>query len=203
MLHVTILRKLATASLLLAGTLWSFSAFGDCACHFKDPAWEAYGTKAACATAMHKSETSCDVEFGGLDANPKLIAKIVNPDTAAYFAQVYAVLQLYLEALQKRDIQTLTSPDLLNRALPIFLRGASMQGSADDSAFVTDASNLDRAFVEFVSKYSEAIGKTFRGEIEPFTQVIADIPFNVGKGWISIHYKQETLMTQYLPEQGP
>jgi hypothetical protein len=36
-----------------------------CTCDFADSKWEAYGTKAVCATFMHKGRTSCEVKFGG------------------------------------------------------------------------------------------------------------------------------------------
>src|SRR5438552_2137660 len=55
-----------------------------CPCTFKEAPWEAYGTKAACTTITRKSGTSCEIEFGGVSADPKIAAQVLGLDPSAY-----------------------------------------------------------------------------------------------------------------------
>jgi hypothetical protein len=197
---VGIIRKFFAASLGLGGVLLSLSTLAEeksCECKFSKSPWEAYGTKAACTAYTRKSGTSCEIAFAGLGADPNLIAKVLGQDPSQYFDRVYNLLQeSYLPALRANDTKRLTDPELLQSALPIFMRGAFLR---DSSGSVDEAAALNKLIEGFVDKSKGDIGKTFRGDANPFEQKIGDATFTVGKGWIVVEYHDTILITVYMP----
>ena len=88
---------------LLAALGWQFSsdvapawAQGPvCPCKFRESPWEAYGTKAACTTYTRKGGTSCEVEFGGVGADPRLVAQVLAIDPSRYQTDTYDLLSRF------------------------------------------------------------------------------------------------------------
>ena len=99
----------------------------NCECDFSEAPWEAYGTKAACTTWTRESRRSCEIAFGGLGAEPDLVAQVLGRDPKEYLDDVYTTIQSYFAALQANDTKTLTSPEFVQHVLPIFMRGAFLR----------------------------------------------------------------------------
>ena len=105
-----------------------------CPCTFKEAPWEAYGTKAACTTITRKGGTSCEIEFGGVSADPKIAAQVLGLDPSAYTKDAYEILGQFLRYLRDNKREALAEPKFLSIALPIFMRGAYLRRSLGDES---------------------------------------------------------------------
>ncbi|MDA9505440.1 hypothetical protein XI09_12285 [Bradyrhizobium sp. CCBAU 11386] len=169
-----------------------------CSCTFKEAPWEAYGTKAACTTITRKGGTSCEIEFGGLSADPR-IASALGID-AADPSKVYEVLETFLRLLRRNDRAALSQPRFLSEALPIFMRGAYLRPPHGELN-AGQVRSLDKAVKIFADKYSDQVSKVFLGSTSEFSTTIDDASFTVGAGYIVVRHPFAVLVTRYLPQE--
>jgi hypothetical protein len=192
---------------LIAALGWQFSsgmaparAQGSCPCKFKEAPWEAYGTKAACTTYTRKGGTSCEVEFGGVGADPRLVAQILAIDPSRYQTETYDLLSRFLQYLRDNKKEQLVEPQFLSAALLVFMRGAYLRGPLDGDA-LNQTKSLDAAVRNFLEKYSGQISKVFTGSDKEFSEPIGNANFTVGKGYIIIRHTAGLLTTRYIPAE--
>jgi hypothetical protein len=171
-----------------------------CSCTFKEAPWESYGTKAACTTITRKGGTSCEVEFGGLSADPKIAAQVLGLDPSAYTRNVYETLGLFLQYLRDNKREALADPKFLSTALPIFMRGAYLR-TPHGELNLSQVRSLDSAIIIFADKYSDEVSKVFLGGAKDFSITIEDANFRVGRGYITVRHPFGLLVTRYMPEE--
>ena len=171
-----------------------------CLCEFKEAPWEAYGTKAACSTFTRKGGTSCEIEFGGISADQKLIAEILRVNPTAYNAEAYNNLITFLQYLKEGRKLQLLDPKFISTALPTFMRGAYLRGPLDDNT-IQQARSLDAAIKSFFEKYSDQVSSVFRGSSPEFSTEIGNATFTVGKGYIVVKHPAGILITRYIPPE--
>jgi hypothetical protein len=172
-----------------------------CPCSFKEPPWEAYGTKAACTTIIRKGGTSCEVEFGGISTDQKTAAQVLGVNPAEYTGQVYEVLGAFLQYLRNNKREALADPKFLSVALPIFIRGAYLRRPLNDDD-VRQARSLDSAIKAFLEKYSDQVSKIFLGNAPPDLKVtVNDANFVVGRGYLTVSHPIGFIVTRYMPAE--
>ncbi|MGY3485443.1 hypothetical protein ACVW1C_003326 [Bradyrhizobium sp. USDA 4011] len=171
-----------------------------CPCTFKEAPWEAYGTKAACTTITRKSGTSCEVEFGGLGADPKIAAQVLGLDPAVYTRNVYETVGLFLQYLKDNNREALANPKFLSTAVPMFMRGAYLRTPRGDFN-LSQVQSLDSAIIIFSEKYSDLVSKVFLGGASEFSTTIGDANFTVGRGYITVKHPFGLLITRYMPAE--
>src|SRR5207248_6549418 len=111
---------------------------------------------AACTTITRKSGTSCEIEFGGVSADPKIAAQVIGLDQSAYTREVYEVLETFLQLLRDNKREAIAAPKLLSAALPIFMRGAYLRRPLNDDD-IKQVRSLDKAITTFAGIYSEQV----------------------------------------------
>ncbi|MDA9475058.1 hypothetical protein XI03_11215 [Bradyrhizobium sp. CCBAU 65884] len=191
-------------TLLISAVLFSFAIASAqaqspaCSCTFKEAPWEAYGTKAACTTITRKGGTSCEIEFGGLSADPRIASALgIDADDPS---KVYQVLETFLRLLRNNDRATLSQPRFLSEALPIFMRGAYLRPPHGDLN-AGQVRSLDRAVKMFADKYSDQVSKVFLGSTSEFSTTIDEASFTVGPGYVVVRHPFAVLVTRYLPQE--
>lgn len=196
-------RKRDIATFLISATLGWYFAFGvgfaeaqnDCRCRFSKPPWEAFAPNTACTIIMHPGKTTCEIDFGGLGADRKLISGVLGEDPASYRRRTFNVLSEYLQYLRDNKQDLLADPKFLSTALPQFMRGAYLRASMDD---IEQVKKLDSAITDFIRKYPDEISQALQGKRELSTKV-GDAQFEVGKGYISVDHPAGRLITRYVP----
>jgi hypothetical protein len=172
-----------------------------CPCSFKEPPWEAYGTKAACTAIVRKGGTSCEIEFGGISADPKVASQVLGVDPSEYTKQMYDLLGQFLQYLRDNKRDALADPKFLSAALPFFMRGAYLRRPLSDAG-VGQARSLDASIVDFTGKYSDQISKIFLGNAPPDLKVeVRDAQFIVGRGTVTVYSPFGSLITRYMPAE--
>jgi hypothetical protein len=205
--HKSGYHKIATF-LVSAALVWYFaSAIGfaqaqapGCPCTFKEAPWEAYGTKAACTTITRKGGTSCEIEFGGVSADPKIAAQVLGLDPSAYTRDAYKILGQFLQYLMDNKREALAEPKFLSVALPIFMRGAYLRRSLGEVDY-KQVRSLDSAIINFLDKYSDQVSKVFLGGAPEFSVTIEDANFTIGRGYITVKHPFGLLITRYMPAE--
>jgi hypothetical protein len=178
----------------------STSAQSSCPCSFKDPPWEAYGTKAACTAIVRKGGTSCEIEFGGISADPKVAAQVLGVNPADYTRQMYDVLQQFLQYLRDNKRDALADPKFLATALPSFMRGAYFRHPLNDEN-ISQARSLDAAIVTFLAKDAGQVSKVFLGGAPPFKDTFNGATFSVERGSLTVDHPFGVLITRYMPAE--
>jgi hypothetical protein len=154
-----------------------------CSCDFADSKWEAYGTKAVCATFMHKGRTSCEVEFGGFGADPNLIS-MIGKNVSSYQTERAQALTRYFQDVQNHDRKNLCDPKFLQTILPILMRGAYLRPMTDVP--VEKIKDLDSVIASFFNKNSEDVSDTFLALKPPFSKEWQGAKFGVGRGYMTV-----------------
>jgi hypothetical protein len=172
----------------------------SCPCTFKEAPWEAYGTKAACTTITRKGGTSCEIEFGGVSADPKVAEQVLGLKPSEYSAQVYEVLGTFLRYLKDNKREALADPKFLSTALPIFMRGAYLRRPINDDS-ISQAKSLDSAITTFLGKYSDQVSKVFLGNAPELKVTVNDANFTVGRGYVTVNHPFGFLITRYMPAE--
>jgi hypothetical protein len=163
----------------------AFAQIKRCTCDFADNNWEAYGTKAVCATFMHNGRKSCEVEFGGFGADPNVISAVGGNPAYYQIEQAKALTRYFLD-VQNGNRDDLFDPKFLETILPILMRGAYLRPMAD---IPLDAiKNLDSAIVTFLEKNSSDVSNTLRGLKPPFSKQWADAKIDVDKGSMTVDH---------------
>ena len=169
-----------------------------CTCDFVDSKWEAYGTKAFCATFMHKGRTSCEVEFGGFGADPNLISAI-GLDPALYQKERDRALTRYFQDVRNKDTRDLSDPIFLQEILPVLMRGAYLRPMADVP--VAKIKNLDFAIVTYIAKNSSDVSDTFLAIKPPYSTQWEGTKIDVGRGYMTVdHEVGRITVILFLPE---
>ena len=171
-----------------------------CTCTFKEPPWEAYGTNAACSTIVRKGGTSCEIEFGGLSADPRIAAQILGLSPSEYSRQVYEVLGTFLQYLRDNRRADLANPKFLSIALPIFMRGVYLRPPLSDEA-ISQAKSLDVAITSFTEKYSDQVSNVFLGKQPNLKANVNGANFFVGRGYLTVESSLGFLVTRYMPAE--
>jgi hypothetical protein len=205
--HIKKRLTLSYTAIILLGLLTSFSETAlaqgkqGCTCDFADPKWGAYATKAYCAIFMHKGKTACEIEFTGLSANPNLVASIVGIDWGTYRANAFETLNRYLQYLREGNRAGLADPKFLATALPTLMRGVYLRGSIDDVT-VGQRVLLDKAIMEFLSKYLNDVSDVFLNKKPPFSTEVSDTRFEVNRGYIVVLDRSgDRLIALYMPAE--
>jgi hypothetical protein len=171
-----------------------------CPCRFKEAPWEAYGTKAACTTITRKGGTSCEIEFGGVSADPKVAEQVLGLKPSEYSRQVYEVLGTFLRYLRDNNREALADPKFLSTALPIFMRGAYLRQPINNDG-ISQAKSLDSAIMAFLEKYSDQVSKVFLGGAPDLKVIVNDANFTVGRGYVTVNHPFGFLITRYMPAE--
>jgi hypothetical protein len=171
-----------------------------CTCTFKEPPWEAYGTKAACSTLVRKGGTSCEIEFGGLSADPRIAAQILGLSPSEYSRQVYDVLGTFLQYLRDNQRTELANSKFLSIALPIFMRGVYLRQPLSDEAII-QAKSLDVAITSFSEKYSDQVSNVFLGKEPNLKANVNGVIFFVGRGYLTVESSLGFIVTRYMPAE--
>jgi hypothetical protein len=171
-----------------------------CPCSFKDPQWEAYGTKAACTAIVRKGGTSCEIEFGGISTDPKVAAQVLGVNPSEYTNQLYEVLGQFLRYLRDNKREALADPKFLSVALPLFMRGAYLRRPLNDEN-ISQAKSLDSTIVAFVGKYSDQVSKVFLGNAPDMKVSVNDAMFTVGRGYVIVNHPFGVVITRYMPPE--
>jgi hypothetical protein len=168
-----------------------------CTCDFADSKWEAYGTKSVCATFMHKARTSCEVEFGGFGADPKVMSTL-GIDPAAYQAERVKALTTYFQSLQGRP-QELFDPKFLQTILPIIMRGAYLRPMNDVSP--DGLKDLDSTVIGFFAdeKNATIIREVFLGGSSYSTSYKA-AKIEVKRGYVIVDHPVGRIVVIYVPQ---
>jgi hypothetical protein len=168
-----------------------------CECYFKDTAYKAIGTKAACTAWMRRGKTFCEVEFAGVGTDTNLVATLFGREPASYSREVYDVLSVYAQYVRDGKRDDLVSPAFLRRALPIFMRGAYLRGNMEgrELGLIKD---LDSRIGAFVEKFAPEISAVFLGNKSEFTTEIPPTKFHVGKGYILVEDPAGDLIQRYM-----
>lgn len=170
-----------------------------CTCDFANSKWEAYGTKAVCATFMHKGRTSCEVEFGGFGADPHLMSRL-GLDPVSYQAERSVALGRYFQDLQKDDRNDLSDPKFLQTILPIIMRGAYLRPMNDTP--IDQIKDLDATIVRFLDgKNASDVSNTFLAKSPPFTREFNGAKFEVGRGYMIVDHPVGRLTVVYFPAE--
>jgi hypothetical protein len=167
-----------------------------CECYFKDPAYKAIGTKAACTAWMGKGKTSCEIEFAGVGADTNLISTLIGRQPAAYRREVYDVLSVYAQYLRDGKRDDLLSSQFLQRALPIFMRGAYLRNSQGRQ--LGEIKEMDSRIAAFVEKFAPLISDVFQGKNPGFSTEIPPTKFTVGRGYILVDDPAGDLIQLYM-----
>lgn len=181
-----------------------------CQCEFADPQWQAYGTKSPCSIWMDEGRKSCEIEFGGLGADPDMIAKILGREPSEYYAEVSEIVRAYLELRGKRDL-ALTSPEFIQKALPALMRGAFLRGIPAEEP-MEDWKNLNAAIETYFKEFSVETSEIFRGSKDPmdrrsedFEIPIPGVLFHTETGVVVVELKGKkvsgTLVTVFSPQE--
>jgi hypothetical protein len=171
-----------------------------CPCTFKEAPWEAYGTKAACTTISRKGGTSCEIEFGGVSADPNVVEQVLGLKPTEYFPRVYEVLGAFLQYLRDNKREALADPKFLSTALPIFMRGAYLRRPVSDDR-ISQAKSMDSAIMAFSEKYSDQVSKVFLGSAPELKVTVNDANFRVGRGYVTVDHPFAFLFTRYMPAE--
>ncbi len=190
--------SVACAVYLLGHPAFAQAAKEGCTCDFADSKWEAYGTKAACATYMHKGRTSCNIEFAGISANPNLVKSVLGFDPTKYRNETYKFAASYIALLENGKRSDLSDPKFLAQGLAMIMRGAYLRGPADDKA-VSDLKILDNEVTQFLEKYTVTVSDVFLGRKPPFKVVVGKATFDVQRGNIIVDEPNGHLLVVYLP----
>jgi hypothetical protein len=165
-----------------------------CECKFPDNTWQAYGTNQACS-AFLRSAQSCEVAFGGLGADERLIVEVLGRTPESYRREVYRILVQYLQALSEDDIEALTEPDFMGQALPTFMRGAFLR-----EIEISEATRINVLVEEFIESRIQEIANVFRAQQKNFVETKEEAKFEVGSGWIIMEYQNRYLVLSYISE---
>lgn len=172
----------------------------ECVCQFKESPWEAIGTRAACAALMRPGNTSCVIEFGGLGADPGLVKEIIGADPEEYREKVFENLRIYLEALRKKDIETLTDPRFIREAVPIFVRGSMLRTRKDLDDVINQIRQMDLVIVSFFEKFSDKVSEVFKREADPYTAKFQEATFSISERSVNVEYKGTRVVVVFMPE---
>jgi hypothetical protein len=181
-------------------TGFAYAQAPACSCSFKEPPWEAYGTKAACSTIVRKGGTSCEIEFGGISTDPKVAAQVLGVNPTEYARQGYDVLGTFLQYLRDNKREALADPKFLAIALPIFMRGVYLSHPLSDDG-ISQARSLDAAIRSFSEKYSGQVSKVFLGFAPELKVTVNDANFTVGKGYLTVSSSFGFIFTRYMPAE--
>jgi len=179
------------------------SALGEekrCECKFADPKWQAFGTKAACTAFIGKGKTSCEIAFGGLGADANAVSVVLGVSPSEYQTRALDILRIYVEFLEKNNIDGLVDPKFLQTAVPNFMRGAYLRSSQNGSD-LADSKRLDLAISQFFDKYSQDVSQVFAGKKETFFAGVNETKFEVGRGYIVVDDPSGRLVTIYMPAE--
>jgi hypothetical protein len=91
-----------------------------CECTFKDNAYEAYGTNAACSAWSARDNTSCEISFGGTGADKDMVSQVLGVDIEAYNNEVLEVLIKYFTAIKDKNQALLLDQSFLQQAFTTF-----------------------------------------------------------------------------------
>jgi hypothetical protein len=173
----------------------AFAQMKKCTCDFAESKWEAYGTKAVCATFMHKGRTSCEVEFGGFGADPNVISAL-GGNPADYQMKRAQALTRYFQDVQNNNRDDLFDPKFLQTILPFLMRGAYLRPMADVP--IDNIKRLDSAVVTFVEKNSSDVSDTFRGRKPPFSKQWDEAKIEVGRGFMTVDHPAGRIAVIYF-----
>jgi hypothetical protein len=93
----------------------------------------------------------------------------------------------------------LAAPKFLDKALPLFMRGAYLR-SVDDSS-LEEIKSLDNAISNFLKKSIDDISDTFLGRKAAFSAELNGARFQVGRGYITVDHPAGHLTTIYFPAE--
>jgi hypothetical protein len=170
-----------------------------CTCDFADSKWEAYGTKAICATFMHKGRTSCEVEFGGFGADPNLLSRLLGFDPETYRTMRAEALTRYFRDVQSNDKRDLSDPKFLQTILPILMRGAYMRPMTDVPT--EKIKDLDFAIATFFDKNSSDVSDTFLALKPHFSKEWRGAKFEVSRGFLSVDHEVGRITVIYFSSE--
>lgn len=193
-LCTSFLVKLSVLGLCLVATP-ALAQAKRCTCDFADTKWEAYGTKAVCATFMHKGRTSCEVEFGGFGADPNLLSSL-GIDPQAYRTERVQALARYFLDVESKDRKDLSDPKFLQIILPILMRGAYLRQMTDVP--LEKIKDLDFAIVSFIDKNSSDVSNTFLALKSQFSTEWQGAKFEVGRGYMTVDHEVGRITVIYF-----
>ena len=163
-----------------------------CQCSFAKPPWKAVGTRAACSAVTSNGRTSCNISFGGMGADPKVVFEVLGLQPKEYERQANSLLIRYLQAVDEAP-QSLIAPEFIRLALPSFMRGAYLRPGVTENL-----KELDEAVISFTEKHAKQIAEVMEQRTHSeFKEKHAT--FTVMNGAVVVDFGGVRIVTIFLP----
>lgn len=173
-----------------------------CRCKFDTNTYSAIGTKAAC-NAYCYNKRDCEIAFSALGASASVV-RMVGLDVVKYRSDSYRITATHIAALEKGNIEKLSSVKFLAEALPLFMRATYFRETVVKTLTIAKIVELDSDITGFLKDQIPIIAMVFSGKAKPLNGKWRDKHFYfIGVGVIRFkHANGADLVSVVFPTEG-